>query len=197
VVPRYDGDLPPGCGGRQAERVGLALDDQHRNLDAVELVEPALLRPPRRVLGEGEAEDAGRARGRRGPARHAGARRPAAGDERKPGELLPPEVLDHREPRGVEMVRGRGGAAAGHRVGLLDERDREAKLARRAGDRLEVARRDPAPGAVAQHERRPRLPVARRVEVRAGGPVRRLDHLRRRRMRASQGRSTPGSPGSS
>ena len=95
---------PPWRGGRQAEGVRLPLDDEDGDFDTVELVEPALLRLPRRVLREREAEHAGRARRRGGTARHPCARRAAAGDQREPGQLGRPEMLDDREPGGVELV---------------------------------------------------------------------------------------------
>src|SRR5206468_10252935 len=51
---RDHGASRPGWG--HSERITLALDDQRRDGDGVELLEPALLRAARRVDGKREAE---------------------------------------------------------------------------------------------------------------------------------------------
>ena len=80
---------------------------------------------------------------------------------------------DHRQPGGVELLRRRRGLAARDAVGLLDQRDGEAGLARDAGCGLDVGRFDPAAGPVSEHQRSLRL--LRGVEVGPGGAVRCLD----------------------
>ena len=107
-------------------------------------------------------------------------------------------MLDDGCPRRVELVCGGLRAAARHAVGLLDERDAHVHFERRLRRRHEVARRDAAARAVAEHERRAR--VLGRVQVRERRPVRRLDldrrHAARLSTRASHGRSTSSSPAS-
>src|SRR3954469_14668620 len=60
VVALHDDDLPQRAGGRHAERVALALHDQHRDIRAFELAEPARRRrcslATRRLQREGQAE---------------------------------------------------------------------------------------------------------------------------------------------
>ena len=72
---------------------------------------------------------------------------------------------------------GRRSAPPGHAVGLLDERDAEALRERDLGDRHEVGRGHPSAGAVAEHQRGHRL--VGRMQVGAGGAVRRVDLDRR------------------
>ena len=60
VVTRHPDYLPARCGGRNPERVSLALDDEHRDADELELRETAHRRrarpPARRLQREGEAQ---------------------------------------------------------------------------------------------------------------------------------------------
>ena len=96
-----------------------------------------------------------------------------APDERPPATSgRPPsapaaQVLDHRDPGRVELVRRRRRAPAGDAVGLLDERDAEAERQRRARRRDQVAGVDAAAGAVTEHERAAGSSAARR-KARAG-----------------------------
>src|SRR5919202_1430135 len=55
VVALEAHDLASGSLGRHPERVALALHDQHRHLDRLELGQARLLRPSRRVQREREA----------------------------------------------------------------------------------------------------------------------------------------------
>ncbi len=93
MITGHEHDLPALRGRRDAEAVSLALDDERRDLDRVELGETAhrsrAAAPLRRHEREGEAEDAGRA-GRLGRATgHPRARGAAAGDEREPVKRAP------------------------------------------------------------------------------------------------------------
>ena len=93
---------------RHAERVGLALDHERRDLDGVELAEAALrgiVALPGRVDREREAEDGGGFRLGRGSAGDAGAGGTAAGDDREALERVRAEVRDRGEPRRVELAR--------------------------------------------------------------------------------------------
>src|SRR5918912_3901888 len=96
VRPRDRHDLASRPRGRKSEWVALALDDERRHPDSVQLREAALLRPPRWVERECEAEHGGRAHFPRGAARDARARG-AAADEQRRAQL---ELADHRQPRG-------------------------------------------------------------------------------------------------
>ena len=135
------------------------------------------LRPPGRMNREREAEHGAGAGGLGGAAGHARARRAATGDERQAGECVGAQVLDDRQPRRVELVRGRHAAAARHGVRLLDERDDEA-LSR-------APRRSPRRGRVPRCRRPPRgRAPARRVarpqpDARARAPARAAYRSRR------------------
>ena len=106
-----------------------------------------------RMERERQAQHALGAGRRRGPARHASPGRAAAGGQRQAVER---QLLEHRDPRSVEL---RGGAASGGpRPGrLLDQRDRCACLVGRLGRSDEVLRGHAAAGAVAEHDREPRV----------------------------------------
>ena len=159
--------------GRHAEQVALALDDERRHPDGVELGEPALARAFRRRGAEARAGTRGR---ERRPRRSASAVLHAtrAPDERPPvnerhvAELFPRAAA--RRPRATPRRAGARGA------GL--RRPRRGTAARRAprstscversfGGRGEVARRHAAARAVTEHEPRARLSARRRC-TRAG-----------------------------
>ena len=103
--------------------------------------------------------------------------RAAARDERQPGELVPAQMVEDRDPRCVELMRGRGRAASGDAVRLLDERNGEALFERDVLRRDEIWRRDASARAVPEHERAARR--LRVVQVHARRSVRCLDHERR------------------
>lgn len=172
-----DGDhRPVGRGRRHAERVALALDDERGDGDGVELGQPGLqrrVRPAaRRVQREGQAENRGGARRRGGPAGHPCPRRPAAADVRQAAQGTVPKSGDHRGPCGVKLTCGGRGAAAGHAVGLLDERDGESKVQRGRGDGFQVGGRHRPARPVAEHQGR--LRSVGSVQVHAGRAVRRV-----------------------
>ncbi|MEA2495364.1 MAG: hypothetical protein QOJ29_3275 [Thermoleophilaceae bacterium] len=64
------------------------------------------------------------------------------------------QVLDHREPGGVELLRGRGRAAARDAVRLFDEGDGQTALLRGLLRGGQVRRAHPSPGPVAEDQRR-------------------------------------------
>ena len=100
--------------------------------------------------------------------------RPAAGDERQ----ARPDVLDHGEPCGVELLRRRGRASPRHAIGLLDEDDADALRVCGLPRGDEVGRLHAAAGAVTEDEQG--TVVVRALHVGASGTVRRLDVQRRR-----------------
>ena len=146
MVPAHLDDPPPSAGRRDAERVAGALDDEDRDLHGLELLEPA--RPlraraaARRPEREREAENADGIRLGRRSAGDAGTRRAATAEQRQAGELVRAEMVDDGDPRGVELLRGRGRAAAGDTVRLFDEPDGDVLLDRRLRRRDEVGRAD-------------------------------------------------------
>jgi hypothetical protein len=127
VVPRHLDNRAVRSGWWHPERVFLALDDQHRHPYLVELGEPArggwARGPAGRLERERQAEHRDGTRGLRGTAGHPAAERPTADDQRQPAQLVRDQVLDDRDPGGVELVHGRRGASPGDPVGLLHERD--------------------------------------------------------------------------
>ena len=135
----------------------------------------------------------GRPGGRSGNARHTTPTGPVvaavrqatrAPDERppvrsgRPSSATVAQLLDDRDPGGVELRRRRRRAPSRDPVGLLHERDGDVDGERsgRGGD--EIRRRHPSPGPVPEHERRARL--GGRVQVGSRGAVRgvELEHVR-------------------
>jgi hypothetical protein len=80
-------------------------------------------------------------------------------------------VLDHREPRRVELVGGGGGPPPGDPVGLLDEGGREPERGRNRCRRCEVRGLDAAARTVAEDDGAARFVDGLQVDAR--GPVRR------------------------
>jgi len=158
--------------GRGPERVALALDDQRRDRDGVELLEAALLRLARWMDREREAENGHGLGLRGGTASDARACRAAADDQRHPRE----ELRHDREPGRVELPGRRGAPPPGDAVGLLHERDTEPGLIGSLGRPNEVRRLDPAARPVPEHERGMRR--VRRVDVRSSEAVRRVELAR-------------------
>ena len=84
VVARHEHDRAQARGWRDPERVALALDDEERHRDRIELRQPARsVRSARRPEWEREAEHAGGFSRRGGAAGDPRTRRPAAGEERQ------------------------------------------------------------------------------------------------------------------
>jgi 5'-3' exonuclease len=156
VVARNLHDRATRAGRRHAERVPVTLHDEHRQLDVVELVQATLGgRGPgaaRRLQRERKAEHRHGTGFLRGPAGHARAQRAAADDQRQPAQLPAAEVIDDRRPGDVELARGRGRAAPGNAVGLLDERDADALRTGDVRHRHQVSGIDPSTGAVAEDQ---------------------------------------------
>jgi hypothetical protein len=121
-------DRPAPCVGRHAERIALALHDEHGHLNGIELGQPRLLGPSGRMHREGEAEHGDSSRLGGGSARDARAERPAARNERELADLVIPELHDDGRPRRVELRGGCRRAPAGNAVRLLDESDRDLLL---------------------------------------------------------------------
>lgn len=165
-----------GTVGRHPEWVGLALDDEHRDGDGVELREPALRRIvplAGRMDREREAEHRDRLRLGRGPAGHPGTGRAPAGDEGQSLERLGAQVGDDHEPRGIELA-GRGRAAAtSHQVGLFHQGDANALVVRGSRCRDEVRGADAPAGSVAEDERA--AWIIDGVQMRSRSPMWRLD----------------------
>jgi len=170
VVAAHPDDRPAVRVRRHPERVALALDDEDRDRHRVQLREPALLGPARRMDREGEAEDGDRARLAGRPARDAGAERAAAVDQR---ELAHTQLVHHGDPGRIELGRRSRSATPRDAVGLLDERDGDPFGQRGLGRRDEVGRAHSSPGAVPEDEQRAR--ILRLVQVHAGGAVWSLD----------------------
>jgi hypothetical protein len=160
MCSRNEDDGPVRAFGRNAERVALALDDERRHGDRVELGQSALgriLSASRRVYRKRKAEhrDGTDFGGR--PAGNASARRPSAAHHRQPAELAIAELSEHAEPRGVELVRRCRTAPARHPVRLLDEHDADPGRERSVLRRDEIRRLHTAARTVSEHERRRRL----------------------------------------
>src|SRR5436190_10209968 len=152
--------------GRNAEGIPCALHDERRHADRVEFGKAARLGSARRGQRVREAENAGRSGDGGGPAGDAGAGRAAADEQREIVQLDRAQVRDDRGPGGVELVRGCRRAPACDAVGLLDEGDRDALGECRVSRRDEVARDDPSPGPVPEHERRARVGDRRHLSAR-------------------------------
>src|SRR5205814_1297644 len=90
---------------RDSEPIALALDDERRHSHRLEFGEAALRRltaAARWLEREREAEHADGARRFRGAACDAAAHRTTADDERQVSQVARAQVIDDRNPRGVE-----------------------------------------------------------------------------------------------
>jgi hypothetical protein len=176
VISAHRDDLARRAGRWDSVRIALALDDERRHGDRIELGETAL---PRLARADGrrerkrKTEDPGSTCCICGPARDTRTERAAAGDEGQVRELHASKVLDHRDPGRFELGGWCGGTTAGDAIRLLDEDDRDVDCVRSRRRRHEIGRADAAAGAVTQNERAPRL--VHWVDVRARSPVRRFD----------------------
>ena len=151
----------------------LALHDEGRDIDGVELREAALLGAAGRVEGEREADEGDRLGVGGRAARDAGAGGAAAGQDREAAEWALVELEDDRRPSRVELARRSGAAPSCYPVGLLDERDAEPRGMGALGGRDEIGRLDPAAGAMAENECRDRR--VHRTQVRSGPSVRSVE----------------------
>jgi hypothetical protein len=163
-------DLPARRLGRHPEAVALALHDEDRDVDGLELGETTLRRPvpaAGREEGKGEAEYRLGPRPIERPTGDASTQRPSAGDQGQIPEGVGPEVLDDGDPRFVEPLGGSRGAPARDAIGLLDERDGEPRPGRRIPRRDQVRCLDAPARPVAEDNRT--LGVSGSGEVRPGG----------------------------
>src|SRR5206468_1172629 len=105
------------------ERIALSLDYEHGLRDRFELAQAVLarlVRTPRRVERERQAEHRDGTGLIDGPACDTRAERSAADNERRIGELLGFQMGHDRDPSGVELLRRSGRAPTGDAVGRLD-----------------------------------------------------------------------------
>jgi len=187
MVASHEDDRSRVRVGRDAEAVVLALYDERRDLDSVELGQAARRggggpRPPWRAQWEREAENTGRCEHIGGSTGNPRAGRSASDDVPLPGECTAPQRLDHCRPRGIELMRRRGRATAGDAIGLFHERhpDLPGERGSRRGD--EIRRANAAARAVPENHRTPC--IRHGVEMHPRDPVRRFD-LERRLLRDS------------
>ena len=140
--------------GGNTERVPRALHDEHGHGHRLELRQPIGSRggTPRRLQREREAQHTHGADRLGRPAGDARSRRATAGDERQTRERARAKLLDDLDPGSVELVRRCRRASTGDAVGLLDERDGEARRERRSRCGDEIRRSDAAACPVAQDE---------------------------------------------
>jgi len=107
-------DLPARAGGRQPERVALALHDEHRDGDSLQLRQAAGLGTAGRVEREREAEHGVRSRRLHGAAGDPRPERTAAGDQARAAQLTRDQADDLREVWGARHTgRHRPAIAAG------------------------------------------------------------------------------------
>ena len=146
---------PPFKSRRAAERrTGPARPaDEHRHGHGVQLVQSALrtVDATRRggCMREGKGTAPRSRRSLRCPARHAGAGGPTAGDERQASQPVGAQLVEHRRPGDVELVRRSRGTASRDAVGLLLRAQRRALLERHVSvpprDRATHAATGPVP----------------------------------------------------
>jgi hypothetical protein len=140
---------------RHAEPVALALHDEHRDLDRLQLGQAALrwfIPSPRRQERKGETED----RLAAGLLHRATCDPCSEGapsyDQRQALELVCAQPLEHSDPCLVQTLGRRGRAPPGDSVRLLDQRDCEVLFHRGVSRRDEVGRLDPTASAVPEDE---------------------------------------------
>ena len=91
VIARHLGNRPIRGWRRHTERITLALNDERRDRDRVELGQPArgwIAGAAARLQGKGQAEDGDAARRLEAAAGHARAERPPTDDQGRPVELV-------------------------------------------------------------------------------------------------------------
>jgi hypothetical protein len=107
-------------------------------------------------------------------------------------QLASNQMVDHRRPRCVELMRWSGRTPTRDPVGLLDERDAHSRRVCNVRSRNKILRLHPATGAVTENERGPRLSCV--VQVRVRRAERRVDLERLHRGDAAT-RINPGGAG--
>jgi hypothetical protein len=161
-------------GRRNAEPISRSLHDERRDGHRIELGETARCgrgaRSARRLQRECEAEHSDGGRGLRTTAGDTGARG---------AQLACEQVVDHRRPRCIELMRGCGSTPTRYPVGLLDERDAQSHRVCDARHRNKIFRLQPTACAVTEDERGPRLICAVQVRVRRAERRADLERLHR------------------
>ena len=84
----------------------------------------------------------------------------------RPPQLACDQVVDHRRPRRIELMRRSGRTPTRDPVGLLDERDAQSHRVCNARHRDKILRLHPATSAVTEDERGPRVVCATQMRVR-------------------------------
>ena len=110
-------------------------------------------RAARGLQREGEAEHPDGAGRLCRAARDAGARGPAAGDQRQPAQLALEQVVDDRRPGGIELVCRCRRTSPRDAIGLLDERDADPHRERRIRGRNQVPGGHAPARTMTKHER--------------------------------------------
>lgn len=151
----------------------VALHHQGRHGHGRELREPGLLGAARRVYGKREAQHSGRPGVRGSPARDSGAEGASTGDQRLVAEFRA-QVLSDGTPRGIHLSRRGGRLSARDPVGLLDQRDREARTQGHLGGQAQIVSGHSTAGSVAEHHQ-PDWFIGRTDDVDPRVAVRRRD----------------------
>ena len=147
--------LPRSSGGRHAERISEALNDERRDHHGFELGQPTLRRlpgPARRLKGEGEAEHSDGAGCLRCAAGDSSAHRATADDDLQVSQFGCPQVRDDGNPRLIELRRSGRRAPSRDPVGLLDQRDGDLHRPSGSSRRQQIRCFDASAGAMTQDQ---------------------------------------------
>ena len=143
-------------GGRHPERIAGSLHDQSRDRDRVQFGKSARRRScslgPPRLQRECETHDCdcfGHGGGAAGNPRAQGT---ATNQQRQVAQLPLPQSIDHGDPGGVELARGRRRASAGDPIGLLHQADADTLGQRSLTGRQKVRRRHPSSRAMTKQQ---------------------------------------------
>jgi hypothetical protein len=130
VIARYLHHRAPRRSRRHAERISRSLNDERREFDCVEFPKTTLGRrcagTARGLERECKANNSGGARCLGGAARDSRARGAPTAHERETTELVATQVVEHRHPGGVQVMRRRRRTPTRDSVGLLDENDAQS-----------------------------------------------------------------------
>jgi hypothetical protein len=177
VIARHLHDRASPLGRRHAESISRPLHDEQRHTHRIELAETARCGSragsTRRLQREGEADHSDGARRPRRAAGDPRARGAPANEKWQSTELAFEQVVDHRRPGSIELMRGCWRTPARHAIRLLDERNADSHRVRGLRHRNEIFRLHAAACAVAEHERSPRLVCV--LDVRRSRTGRRAD----------------------